>query len=285
MVTMNLSPLFGYVFLFFLGTCLGSYLNSWMWRTYKQIDKGSDLLSPTAHTPLPRSQRGIQLPSRSVCVHCHRQLEWFENIPLVSFLILRGKCRTCKKIIPMDYFVVELVVGLGFLFLGWYHFNSNQIVPALLFRDFFFFSLFTVIFAYDLKYYLIISNLVWVGSIVAFVVSYFFLGFSTYSLLLGILIASGFFLLQYLVSRGKWIGGGDVRLGVVMGALLGFPNILVALFLAYVGGGLISLPLVIFKKKGMQSQIPFGTFLSVATLVAMLWGRQVADWYVGLIGL
>jgi prepilin signal peptidase PulO-like enzyme (type II secretory pathway) len=255
-------PLFGYIILFFLGICLGSYLNSWMWREHE----------------------GVSLRGRSKCVHCKRNLGWFENIPLVSFLALRGKCKTCHKLIPVDYFLVELAMGLGFLLLGWHHFNYGQIIPALLFRDFFFFSLLAVIFVYDLKYYLIISNLVWSGVAIALIINLGFLHVSLFDCSIAIVIGAGFFLLQYLVSKGRWIGGGDVRLGVMMGALLGFPNILVALFIAYVGGGLVSLPLLIFKKKGMQSQIPFGTFLSVATLVTMLWGSQIASWYLGLVG-
>jgi prepilin signal peptidase PulO-like enzyme (type II secretory pathway) len=109
------------------------------------------------------------------------------------------------------------------------------------------------------------------------------LGFSIYSLALGALIGSGFFLVQYVLSRGRWIGGGDVRLGVMMGALLGWPNILVALFVSYILGAIVAIPLLIMKKKGMKSEIPFGTFLSVGTLAALLWGNQVINWYWNLI--
>jgi prepilin signal peptidase PulO-like enzyme (type II secretory pathway) len=96
-------------------------------------------------------------------------------------------------------------------------------------------------------------------------------------------VGGGFFLLQYLVSRGKWIGGGDVRFGVMMGVLLGWPNILVALFIAYVLGAVVAVPLLIFKKKKMKSEVPFGAFLAIGTAAAMFWGSWIVNWYVGMI--
>ncbi len=283
----SLPPLFGYALIMILGTALGSYLNSWMWRIYGvSSNPPAPLSSLEATLSLSKRSQGGRgvLARRSVCVHCGRKLAWFENIPLVSFIVLWGKCKTCKKSIPRDYFFVELATGLGFIFLAWYDFHHSIIIPAEIFRDLFFFALLTVIFVYDLKYYLIVSNLVWAGAVVALIINYFFLGLSAYSLLLGMAVGSGFFLLQYIVSKGRWIGGGDVRLGVLMGALLGWPNILAALFISYILGAVVALPLLIFKKKGMRSEIPFGTFLSVGTLVALFWGSQIVHWYSDLIG-
>lgn len=103
------------------------------------------------------------------------------------------------------------------------------------------------------------------------------------SMLVGALVGMGFFLAQYVVSKGRWIGGGDIRLGLFMGIILGWPLILVALFLAYVGGAIFVIPFLIMGKKQFASKIPFGTYLSVATVVAMFWGEKLVDWYIGLI--
>ena len=102
-------------------------------------------------------------------------------------------------------------------------------------------------------------------------------------MLLGILVGAGFFLLQYLISKGKWIGGGDVLLGVLMGVILGWPNILVALMLAYILGATVGVFLLLSKKKNLQDQLAFGTFLSVVTLLVMLWGDKIVGWYLKFI--
>jgi prepilin signal peptidase PulO-like enzyme (type II secretory pathway) len=100
---------------------------------------------------------------------------------------------------------------------------------------------------------------------------------------IGILVGGGFFLLQYAVSKGTWVGGGDIRLGMFMGVILGWPLILVALLLAYVGGTLFVLPFLIAGKKQLAGKIPFGAYLSVATVVMMFWGERLVDWYIGLL--
>ncbi|MBI3671354.1 prepilin peptidase, partial [Candidatus Azambacteria bacterium] len=101
--------------------------------------------------------------------------------------------------------------------------------------------------------------------------------------LLSACIASGFFLLLYLVSQGKWIGMGDVKYGVFMGFFLGWPNVLVGLFLAYVIGAAVGVILLFFKKKGLKSEIPFGPFLIVGTLLAYFFGDYIVKWYIGTI--
>ena len=101
------------------------------------------------------------------------------------------------------------------------------------------------------------------------------------SMLLAAFVASGFFFLQFVISKGRWIGGGDIRLGLLMGVILGWPNILVALMLAYVLGAVVGLLLVATRKADMKSAVPFGTFLTVATVVAMFYGNRIVEWYLG----
>jgi prepilin signal peptidase PulO-like enzyme (type II secretory pathway) len=102
-------------------------------------------------------------------------------------------------------------------------------------------------------------------------------------MIIGIVIGAGIFLFQYVISKGKWVGGGDIRLGMLMGVILGWPRILVALFLAYILGAIVSLVMVVFKKKELQGSTPFGTYLTIGTFVTMLWGAKIVEWYVGLL--
>jgi len=160
--------------------------------------------------------------------------------------------------------------------LGWE--NSLYLV-----RDFLFIIILIIIFVYDALYKIILSGIIWFGAIIGFIINYFFFHYSLSSLLWGVLIGGGFFLLQFLVSKGKWIGGGDVRMGVMMGIWLGFPNILAALFLAYILGALVAVILLLSKKKEMNSEIPFGTFLSLGTFISLFYGGIIIRWYVGML--
>ena len=143
-------------------------------------------------------------------------------------------------------------------------------------------SFLIIIFVYDLKYYLILDEVVIPAAIFAFLVN-LSLGLSFWNLALAGLIGGGFFLIQFLISKGRWIGGGDIRLGVLMGLMLGFPLILVAFFVAYLVGAIVGLVLISLGKKKMSSQIPFGTFLSAATFFTFLYGQEFFDWYLNLI--
>ena len=217
-----------------------------------------------------------------MCVHCSRPLSWYENIPVFSFLWLKGKCRTCKGKIPSDYFLVELITGFIVVILGW-HYSNMQFDLIRFIRDFIFVMLLVVVFVYDLKYQIILSGVAWTGAVIGFIFNHFYLGISTHNLLLGFVLGGGFFLIQYVISRGRWIGGGDVRLGAMMEIWLGWSNILFALFVSYILGALVSVPLLITKKQTGNSQIPFGTFLSLGTVVAMYWGDKIVGWYLSLI--
>lgn len=224
------------------------------------------------------------ISGHSKCPSCSHNLDFWDLIPLFSFIFLKAKCRYCQSKISWQYPLVELSAGLLFV-LGYYHYfgsavnMADQLFEYLIYLVFACFLL--VIFVYDLKYYLILDKV----SLTAFIAAVFLnvlSGQPWQNLLLAALIAAGFFLLQFIVSKGTWIGGGDIRLGLVMGAILGWPRVLAALLLAYVLGSIIGLGLVILKKKGWKSQLPFGTFLAPATLVVYLWGNGLIKWYFGI---
>ncbi|EKD43047.1 MAG: hypothetical protein ACD_72C00483G0001 [uncultured bacterium] len=245
-----------------LGLILGSFLNSWIWRTH-------DNVSMFGYT-------------RSMCVHCRRQLSWYENIPLLSFLVLKGKCRTCKKPIPFTYPLVELLTAFALWFAA-YHQLSVQFSEWVLLRDVFYVVFLIIIFFYDLQYQLVLSKIVWSGVAIALLVNWYILNQPLEPMLIGAVVGGGFFWLQYVISKGRWIGGGDVRLGFMMGVWLGWPNILAALFFAYILGAIISIFLLISKKAGRKTEIPFGTFLAVSTFFTLYYGDKVVHWYVQLL--
>ena len=244
--------------LFLTGLIFGSFLNAWIWRTREGISI---------------------LKGRSICPQCKHSLLWYENIPLVSFVIQKGRCRKCKKRISWQYLLVEFAVGLLFAFSAWFHAGNLE----LIIRNSFILFFLTFVFVYDLRYQEIWDRMtIYPAGILAVATVWFGL-VSIPTMLLGAFVGMGFFLAQYVVSKGRWIGGGDIRLGLFMGIILGWPLILLALFLAYVGGALFMVPFLILGKKQFASKIPFGTYLSVATVVAMFWGKYIVDWYITLL--
>ena len=264
----NFIIMFFYLFVFILGACIGSFLNVVILRTHSQEKIAK---------------------SRSRCPYCKHDLGINDLIPIFSFVAQQAKCRYCKKKISWQYPVVELITGFLFVLatyniiggLGFEYLFYNSSVWLGWLRDFIFISYLVVIFVYDLRWYLILDRITIPAMMIAVILN-LWLGFTWQTLLVGFLIGLGFFVFQYVVSRGKWIGGGDLRMGALMGLMLGAKGVVVALFLSYVIGAIVSLFLVAYSKKKFKSEIPFGTFLAIGTLIALLWGNQIITWYFSL---
>jgi prepilin signal peptidase PulO-like enzyme (type II secretory pathway) len=227
---------------------------------------------------------------RSVCPQCGVQLAWYHNIPIGSFVFLRGKCASCKKSISWRYPLIELFFGVLVGFVFWFH-QFTLVENPLFFRDILIVCILGFIFLYDLLYQEIWDFSTWyvAGALFVFhtilsVVFSIHAVPSVDSMLIGSLIAGGFFAAQFFISKGKWIGQGDIGLGVLMGVLLGWEKTLGALFLAYIVGALVGVVLLLTKKKEAGSEIAFGTFLSIATVVMLFYGDVLIRWYVLLIG-
>ncbi|MFA4834327.1 MAG: prepilin peptidase, partial [Patescibacteria group bacterium] len=206
----------GFVFLF--GLVIGSFLNCLIWRLHKE--------------------EGMW--NRSYCPLCQKQIAWYDNIPILSFILLGGKCRHCGKPISWQYPVVELIVGI--LFVLSFYLNLKTFTSALLpnsqfsifnfqllftshfliltLRDWFIIAVMIVIFIYDLRWSLILDKVTLPACLVVFILN-LALGVSWLALVVSAAIGGSFFLIQFLVSGGKWIGGGDIRLGLLMGFSLG----------------------------------------------------------------
>jgi len=179
---------------------------------------------------------------------------------------------------------VELTTGILFVLailnIEYSIFNIKYLIPVL--RDLFFISVLVIIFIYDLKWYLIL-DIITVPAMALALAFNLFLGYTWQNLFLAAIIGGGFFLIQYIISKGKWIGGGDIRMGALMGFMLGYPHIITGLMLSYIFGSIIGIILLIAGKKRMSSQIPFGTFLSAATIIVLLWGVDILALYSSLI--
>ena len=251
------------IFVFLLGLCVGSFLNCVIYRL----------------------EQKKKITGRSYCPKCKKQLKWQDLFPVFSFLFLGGKCRYCNRKISLQYPLVEVAAGILFVLI----LSSGDVgLPAgsptsFLNSAFLFYiaSALIIIFVYDLKHYLIPDKVLFPA--IGITAIYRILDFGNLmNYFWAVIIGAGFFLAIFLISKGRWMGFGDVKLAVLMGLLLGAPNILVALFIAFFFGAIIGLILIIFKGKNLKSEIPFGPFLIVGTFLAMLWGEQIINWYTNL---
>lgn len=251
----------------FTGLAIGSFLNCAIWRL--------------------KAKEGIW--GRSHCPLCGGLIGWRDNVPVFSFFWLRRKCRHCSGRIAWQYPAVEIVTGLLFVWAAYFHIKdigfleTDLFLPlTYLFRDWTFIAVMVFLFVYDLRWYLI-PDIISLPAIVFFFSFNIFLSHDWLNWLISGIIGGGFFLVQFLISKGKWIGGGDIRLGVLLGVFLGWPNIVLALLLAYFSGTLVLTPFVLAKKKEWDSQIPFGVFLSTGAIICLFFGNNIINWYLNLL--
>ncbi|KKT50557.1 MAG: Type 4 prepilin-like protein leader peptide-processing enzyme PilD [Parcubacteria group bacterium GW2011_GWF2_44_17] len=248
------------LFLFALGLSIGSFINALVYRLHEKKPIVND---------------------RSACPLCDHRLLWHDLIPLVSFAMLRGRCRDCHKRISWQYPLVELLTGIAFI-LPFISYSLLVTDYGAIISYYIFVCILLVIFAYDLRYMLIPDSISIPVIGIVFFIQTINHNLPITSYLVSALAASGFFLAQFLVSKGRWIGGGDIRLGFLIGLMLGWPVIVAVLMFAYILGTVITLPLVLLRRQTMKSQIPFGVFLTTSTIVGMMWGREIVLWYMKL---
>jgi len=262
-----------FIFLAFcFGTIIGSFLNVVVWR-------------------LPR---GEALTGRSHCPHCGGILGVLDLFPVFSFIFLRGRCRRCKAKISRRYLILEIVTGLLFASAVYFLQPADFVSGFELLKYFLVLSALVVVFMVDLEHFLILDQVVFPVAAAMFLLNLLLdlfghvkiLSFysSTVSGILGAAALFGFFFLVWLLSKGKWIGFGDVKLAVFLGLSLGWPFVLVGLMLAVLSGGIVSVFLLAFFQKTLKSQIPFGTFLAFGTVLALFYGDKLIGWYLAILG-
>lgn len=268
---MILNMLIALVFLF--GLAVGSFLNVVIYRTL--------------HGESP-------FVGRSKCPGCKKTIRALDNIPLVSYILLRGKCRYCKRVISLRYPVVEFLTGV--LFVWWFiagslFFRLTQfpfihlqpiiwLVIGLLLLSLFFTDLYYGVLPDVLVFLLVGVSLVYrlvltLSGVMQPRDFWLYIGSSIGALL--------FFLLLILVTRGRGMGLGDAKIAMALGLILGWPSIAVALFVSFISGALVALALLIVGKKKFGQTIPFGPFLIFGTFVALIWGDKLWSTYLALI--
>ncbi len=272
------------VFLFaILGSCVGSFLNA----TALRWGSGQSVV-------FEKNTDGKSQAARSRCMSCGHALGGWELIPIVSFAMQRGRCRVCYTRLSSQYIVVEIVAAvLGALpwVVLWLAstqvgyptvFPANEIQAAAI-AVFSWVLLF--LFLYDLRYQIILDRVSLPAMLLAVVVSLSVFGRTWESIGLGMLVGGGVFFVQFILSRGKWIGGGDIRMGLLMGALLGLPSTIVALFLTYIIGAIVAVYLLATNRAKRDTKIALGTFIALGTVICLYVGDALANWYLGLLGL
>lgn len=246
------------VITFLIGLCIGSFLNVIIYR-------------------LPRRLGFVK--GRSFCPHCKKKIRWFDNVPLISFVLLRGRCHFCHSPISWRYPVVELTTGVLFV-LGSSSFLSN--IGYLRVLDWgltlVLFSALVVIFFIDLEHQIIPDEIV-LPIVILYIFRFVFSCLSTdYCLLTTVYSALGaflFLLIIYLVTKGKGMGFGDVKFAFLMGLVLGYPKIIVAFYLAFLTGAFVGIILILGRKAKFGQKIAFGPFLALSTTISFLWGEKI----------
>jgi len=278
-------------FFFLLGLCVGSFLNVVIYRLNLPLSqKFRPRQGKTLRVEYPKPEglgnwRGL-VRGRSYCDYCQKQLAWFDNIPLLSFILLRGRCRYCRQPISWQYPAVELTTGLVtvlvFLLSGY----GLRVTGYELLISY----CLIAIFVSDLRYQIIPDQVIYpaVGATLfyrLFCCSVHLAGVpsptcevSFWNYLLTGLGSMGFFLFLYLITRRKGMGLGDVKLAFLMGLLLGWPKILVALYFAFLTGALVGVILILLGKKKFGQQIPFGPFLVGGTFISWFWGEKILSY-------
>lgn len=246
---------------FILGAVIGSFLNVCIYR----IPAGKSIVSPP-----------------SACPHCGQNIRWFQNIPLLSYLFLGGKCASCRTTISFRYPAIEALTGFLFA-LVLYNFSFGTATPVY----WVFVAALIVITFIDLDHQIIPDVISLPGIIVGFVCSFFVPWLTWIDSLLGVVIGGGILLaiawIYEKVAKREGMGGGDIKLLAMLGAFLGWKAVLPIIFVASLVGSLIGIPLMLLQKGDTKLAIPFGPFLAFAATVYLFWGRELVYWYLNLL--
>lgn len=255
-----------FAILIVVGLCLGSFVNAFVWRTREKLS----------------ITRG-----RSMCPHCKHTLAAKDLVPVLSWLSLGGKCRYCSKPISAQYPLVELLTAM--LFVASYIWWPNILTGPQTAIFVLWLMLLTGLMAlavYDLRWFLlpnrILSPLAIIAGVQALVAVLSSNQPSTalLNVILGFIIGGGLFYVLFQASNGKWIGGGDVKLGALLGVIVGTPGrTILFIFLGSLLGSLVSVPLLATGRMNRTSALPFGPFLITGAIITVLFGGDILQWY------
>lgn len=253
-----------------LGAAIGSFINV----VVDRLPAGKSLSAPP-----------------SFCDGCQRRLSFWELVPVFSYLWLRGHCRTCGAKIPIRVLLVEIGCGLMMAGIGWYLWDSAFQANILqtyknigigFMTIVFFLFVFITLGLIDLQTKLILNKIVYPCLIIALVIDAFFTQRGIVNSLIGGGVGLGILLIPVLVTGGRGMGLGDVKMAALIGLTTGFGEVLVAVLGGIILGGLVAVVLVATGIRKRKDVIPFGPFLSIATIVTLIWGSQILHWYLGI---
>ena len=287
-----------YLALALFGACFGSFAGATVWRLRaRQLadgKKNKEEYDKSEYKRLKRLTNRSALKDRSSCLHCGYELKWYDLIPVVSWLSLGGKCRSCKH--PIGKFELVIELGMVAFFVGSYAFWPGGITNGLELAHFVLWLVagvaMAILFAYDAKWFLLPDGVVIALAVVGLAI----VGVSaaetqdvaaTLLAALGSVgVLGGLYALLFAVSKGKWVGFGDVKLGAALGlVLVDWQLALVALFLANFIGCLIVIPLLASKKLARNAHVPFGPMLIGGTVLAWFIGWPILEAYIATLGI
>ena len=239
-----------YALIFIFGITIGSFLNVCIYR-------------------IPRGETVVTTPSH--CMTCGHKLRWFELLPLFSYIFLRGRCRSCKSQISPQYPIIEAVNGLLYVLV----FAVNGL------------NLISIIYALFTSALLVLTIIDWRTYEIPISINIFILVLGClkvvldlnnfFDYLIGFFIVSGFLLILYTITKGRAIGGGDIKLMAVAGLLLGWQLIILSFFIGCVLGSVLHV--IRMKVAGADRMLAMGPYLSAGLFIAMLWGGSLISWY------
>ena len=242
-----------YIMVFLIGISIGSFLNVCIYR----IPKKEDIVFERSH-----------------CMSCGNVLKWYELIPLFSFLVQGGKCRNCKTKLSVQYPLIELLNGLIYVWI----FMAKGFQPE------------SILFCICASVLIVISVIDWRTYEIPFgcniiigilgIVRVFLNLAHWYDYVIGFFAVSGLFLIIYWITKGRGIGGGDIKLMAAAGLLLGWQNILLSLMIGSIAGSVIHLALM--KIQGKDRVLAFGPYLAFGIFISMLYGNDIITWYLGM---
>ena len=252
--------IFFFITVFVFGSVIGSFLNVCIYR-------------------LPRNQSVISPSSR--CPSCNTPIRAYDNVPIISYILLGGRCRVCKAGISLRYPLVEALNGLLYVMTFW-RFGPEWHTVVY----FFFCSALIVITFIDLDFQIIPDRITLPGTLAGFIAGSFLMPdpFMRYSLLgftsslAGLLAGGGLFYAIAVLSKGG-MGGGDIKMMAMVGSLMGWKSVLLTTFLGSFTGAAAGLFLMVFKGKGRKTKIPFGPFLTLGALITLFFGQEIFYWY------
>ena len=247
------------ILIFILGLIVGSFSNVCIYR----IPINESIIYPASH-----------------CPKCRSSIKPIDNIPLLSYILLKGRCRNCGSRIPIQYPVVEFLTGIIYILIFLIYGLTLQSLIYIILA-----SAVIIIAFIDLNKQIIPDVISLPGIVIGLILSFFIPYISFINSVLGVLVGGGIILIIGLVGsvifKKEAIGGGDVKLAAMIGAFLGWRYIIISLFLGFFLGALAGILLVLSKVKSREDVIPFGPFIVLGSLVTILWGEKIISWYLG----